>query len=122
MSGSSLRSGSGIAQLIRGARPRNSGQDSSAHSVITRSTDAGSMVSTCLLRSGEGSIPSSANAAMANGFTRDGALPADCTRTASPNWRRARASAIWLRAELATQRNSTLSNGIRDLTAQRRAA
>merc|ERR1712025_368146 len=41
---------------------------------------------------------------MAKGFTREGAEPALCTRTRSPKRWRARPSAIWLRAELATQR------------------
>ncbi len=55
------------------------------------------------------SRPSSPSAVTANGFTREGCEPADWTRTASPKSARARPSAIWERAELATQRKSTLS-------------
>ena len=53
----------------------------------------------------EMSMPTSRSASMASGLTRDGSEPALCTRTRSPNFARASPSAIWLRAELATQRN-----------------
>jgi hypothetical protein len=42
---------------------------------------------------------------MASGFTRDGLDPADETSTPAGASARAMPSAIWLRAELATQRN-----------------
>ena len=66
------------------------------------------MVSTDFERWAVRSIPTSAIARTPSGFTREGAEPADCTRTASPKSLRARPSAIWERAEFATQRKSTL--------------
>jgi hypothetical protein len=60
--------GSGSAQCSRVAlAPRMAGQTSSAHSVTMVSTVAGSMLSTCLDRWVEISIPSSAIAATASG-------------------------------------------------------
>src|SRR5215208_7550294 len=50
------------------------------------------------------SIPTSRSASIASGLTRDGSEPALWTRTRSPNFARARPSAIWLRAEFATHR------------------
>src|SRR3546814_19498031 len=50
-------------------------------------------------------MPISAIASTAEGFTREGAEPALITVARSPSRWRARPSAIWLRAELATQRN-----------------
>ena len=52
-------------------------------------------------------MPMSASARTAYGLTVAGTDPALWTRTRSPNRARASPSAIWLRAELATQRNNT---------------
>src|SRR5215217_5981568 len=90
---------------MRGTPARPKGQTSSAHSVMTRSTEAGSIVSTDFENCEEMSIPASRSASIACGLTRDGCEPALCTRTRGPNLERARPSAIWLGAELATQRN-----------------
>gem|GEM_PF-2666338 len=90
----------------RRAFPRNAGQTSSAHRVMTVSSVAGSISCPDFERWVERSIPSSAITFTAQGLTRDGWLPALCTRARPPSSCRASPSAIWLRAELATQRKS----------------
>ena len=64
------------------------------------------MVSTRLDRWPAMSMPASAITRTASGLTDDGADPALCTRVRAPNRARASPSAIWLRAEFATHRNS----------------
>ena len=76
---------------------------------------AGSIVATGFECCPDMSTPRSAITAIAWGLTCEGFVPALWTRTRSPKRARARASAIWLRAELATHRNRTLRKGVVDM-------
>src|SRR6266568_972229 len=69
--------GSARPQWKRRTFPRKTGQTSSAHSVMTASTSAGSISSMLLERWARMSIPISSSARIANGFTFDGRDPAD---------------------------------------------
>src|SRR5262249_47268175 len=106
----SVLAGSASGQCLRANEPGHTGHTSSAHSVMTASTPAGSIASTDLLCWVVTSIPTSRIASIAYGLTWLGALPALCTRTRPPNSVRARPSAICDRAELATHRNSRLED------------
>ena len=68
------------------------------------------------------SIPSSASACTASGFTPAASDPALWTRTASPKRARASPSAIWLRAEFATQRKRSPGVFMRASCGQRRCS
>ncbi len=92
---------------MRRALPRKTGQTSSAHSVITASTPSGEMPSTLFDVWERMSIPISSSAWMASGLTREGRDPADEMMRPGGASLRAMPSAIWLRAEFATQRNRT---------------
>src|SRR5205823_5694671 len=102
-SGSSL--GSGMFQSSR-RFARTSGQ-SSPHPIVTATStsfplNASSDFEACAERS----YPFSAMNCTARGFTLpDGRLPAEWASTSLPPWRRANASAIWLRFEFSTQTN-----------------
>ena len=83
------------------------GQTSSAQSVITVSAEATGTSVTAFDRAPEVSSPASARTRAAIGCTRQGWDPALSTRTPGGANSRPSASANWLRAELATQRNTT---------------
>ena len=105
--------GSGSGQWTRRTSPETVGQMSSAspHSVTTVSA---SLHGTSAMRFdswAEMSMPISFIASIAWGLTPRGRVPALHTRASGGAMARANPSAIWLRAELWTQRNSTLRGG-----------
>jgi hypothetical protein len=71
---------------------------------MTVSTSAAGISATAFERQAEMSMPISFKTAMASGRTLVGREPADQTLTSGGRKARAMPSAIWLRAELATQR------------------
>jgi hypothetical protein len=98
------RIGEAPVDAARAAQERRA--DSSAHSVTTTSTSAASSASTPFERWPRRSTPISSSARIASGFTCDGCDPADEILTSPGARERAIPSAIWLRAEFATQRKS----------------
>ena len=99
--------GSGRGQWRRRTPGGVTGQTSSAQSVITVSAEATGTSVTAFDRAPEMSSPASARTRTAIGCTCQGWEPALSTRTPGGASALPKASANWLRAELARQRNTT---------------